>query len=135
ELHAELLRLQPRLQRPGVQLRRRDRRGNRPCHGGARLRRADLDRAKGAPAVTRREAPAVRPRSKRRGRRPRPVQHSPTLTVAMALMLVYTLIPLAWLLINSTKDTQSLFSSFGLGFGHGFRLWSNIHEVLTVNGG
>ncbi|HEX6520170.1 MAG TPA: carbohydrate ABC transporter permease [Streptosporangiaceae bacterium] len=74
--------------------------------------------------MTRREAPHMK-----HGK------NSPALTAVMALMLIYTLLPLVWLLINSTKDAQSLFSSFGLGFGHGFRLWSNIHNVLTVNGG
>jgi len=77
--------------------------------------------------VTRREAPHVKHGKSRK--------KSSALTAAMALMLIYTLLPLAWLLINSTKDTQSLFSSFGLSFGHGFRLWTNIHDVLTVNGG
>jgi multiple sugar transport system permease protein len=60
---------------------------------------------------------------------------SPTLTVVMLLMLCYTLLPIVWLVINSTKNSASLFSSFGLGFGHGFDLWSNIRAVLTYDGG
>jgi multiple sugar transport system permease protein len=53
----------------------------------------------------------------------------------MALMLGYTLVPLLWLLLSATKDGASLFSTFGLWFGHGFHLFSNIHSVLTFDGG
>ncbi|NUR63494.1 MAG: carbohydrate ABC transporter permease [Catenulispora sp.] len=53
----------------------------------------------------------------------------------MVLMLAYTLVPLLWLLLSATKDGPSLFSSFGLWFGHGFHLFSNIHAVLTFNDG
>ena len=68
-----------------------------------------------------------RPVSRRRG--------STALTVAMCLMLGYTLLPLFWLLMSSTKDSSSLFSSFGLWFGHGFHLFTNVHDVLTYDGG
>ena len=76
-------------------------------------------------------APAVRPaRARRRGS-----TRSTPLTVVMLLMLVYSLLPLLWLLMSSTKDQPSLFSSFGLWFGHGFHLFTNIHTVLTFDGG
>jgi multiple sugar transport system permease protein len=58
-----------------------------------------------------------------------------TLTVLMTLFVVYTLVPLAWLVINASKTQSDLFSSFGLWFGHGFALFSNIHQTLTYRDG
>ncbi|MBU2665143.1 carbohydrate ABC transporter permease [Actinoplanes bogorensis] len=61
---------------------------------------------------------------------------SVTLTVLTALMAVYSLFPLAWLLINSTKTQAGLFSSFGLWFDDGkFALFSNIADTFTYNDG
>lgn len=60
---------------------------------------------------------------------------SPALTVVMTLMLIYTLLPLVWLFINSTKSGPALFTTFGLWFGHDFDLWSNIRTVLTMQNG
>jgi multiple sugar transport system permease protein len=77
---------------------------------------------------------AATARRARRSPRRRGAKSTP-LTVAMLLMLVYSLLPLFWLLMSSTKDQPSLFSSFGLWFGHGFHLSSNIHTVLTFDGG
>lgn len=57
------------------------------------------------------------------------------LTVVMALLLVYSLLPLAWLLINSTKTQGSLLSSFGLWFSGDFALFQNISQTLTYNNG
>ena len=71
----------------------------------------------------------------RRGHSPIRPRRSTPLTIVMALMLAYTLVPLLWLVLSATKDGPSLFSSFGLWFGHGFHLFSDIHTVLTYNGG
>ena len=60
---------------------------------------------------------------------------SPVLTGVMALYLIYTLIPLAWLLINATKDQGSLFSTSGLAFGNSFALFSNIADTFTYDNG
>lgn len=68
-------------------------------------------------------------RARRRGR-----GSSAALTAVMGLMLIYTMLPLAWLLISSTKDTPSLFSTFGLAPGHSFHLWANIRAVFTADG-
>jgi multiple sugar transport system permease protein len=62
-------------------------------------------------------------------------KRSSALTAVMVLMLAYTMLPLVWLLLSSTKDSGSLFSSFGLWFGHGFHLGDNVHTVLTYDGG
>jgi multiple sugar transport system permease protein len=60
---------------------------------------------------------------------------SPSLTVVMWLMLVYTLLPLLFLIISATKDEDSLLTTFGLSFGHGFSLFTNIKDVFTVQNG
>lgn len=60
---------------------------------------------------------------------------SPLLTAVMVLMLIYTMLPLVWLLLSSTKDSASLFTTFGLAPGHGFHLWDNIRDVFSVDGG
>jgi multiple sugar transport system permease protein len=57
------------------------------------------------------------------------------LNVLMTVMLLYALLPLFWLLVNSTKTQGALFSTFGLWFGGKFALWSNIHQVLTYDNG
>lgn len=62
-------------------------------------------------------------------------RNSASLTAVMTLMLIYTLLPLVWLLVNSTKDNQSLYDTFGLWFGHGFNLWSNIRALLSYQNG
>jgi multiple sugar transport system permease protein len=67
-----------------------------------------------------------------RGRRGR---HSVLLSVLMTVMLLYALLPLFWLVVNSTKTQAALFSTFGLWFGGRFALWSNIHQVFTYNNG
>ena len=61
---------------------------------------------------------------------------SVTLTALTALMAIYSLVPLAWLLINATKTQDGLFSSFGLWFDDGhFALWDNLKETFTYNDG
>nr|WP_245807056.1 carbohydrate ABC transporter permease [Krasilnikoviella flava] len=62
-------------------------------------------------------------------------RRSPLLTVLTAVVLVYSLVPLAWLLINATKTQEDLFSSFGLWFGDSFSLWDNIVATLTYDDG
>lgn len=60
---------------------------------------------------------------------------SAVLTIVMCVYLVYTLIPLLWLLINATKTQDSLFDSFGLAFGSSFALFDNIGQTLTYDNG
>jgi multiple sugar transport system permease protein len=58
------------------------------------------------------------------------------LTLLTGLMALYALVPLAWLLINSTKTQAGLFSSFGLWFDDGkFALFSNIADTFTYQDG
>jgi len=67
--------------------------------------------------------------------RDRRKRNSVTLSILMTVMLLYALLPLLWLLVNSTKTEGSLFATFGLWFGGKFALWSNIHQVLTYDNG
>ncbi|RKS92975.1 carbohydrate ABC transporter membrane protein 2 (CUT1 family) [Microbacterium sp. AG790] len=60
---------------------------------------------------------------------------SPLLTIIMSLFLVYSFLPLLWLVISSTKTQQSLIGSFGLWFSGPFALFDNIGQVLTYNDG
>ncbi|MFJ9211656.1 carbohydrate ABC transporter permease [Streptomyces sp. NPDC102264] len=70
------------------------------------------------------------------GTRARPRrQRSVVLTVLMTLPLLYSLMPLVWLVINATKSRDQLFSAFGLWFGGDFSLWDNIVGVLTYDDG
>src|SRR3954447_9631810 len=57
------------------------------------------------------------------------------LTLVTGLVLLYSMVPLAWLLINSTKTQAGLFDSFGLWFDGDFALFSNIADTLTYDNG
>lgn len=58
-----------------------------------------------------------------------------TLTLLTGVILVYSLLPLAWLVINATKTQQGLRDSFGLWFAGDFALWDNITRALTYDDG
>jgi multiple sugar transport system permease protein len=63
-------------------------------------------------------------------------RRSVVLTALTALVLIYSLIPLIWLLINATKTQEGLLSSFGLWFDGGhFALWDNIRDTFTYDDG
>ncbi|WP_017589850.1 carbohydrate ABC transporter permease [Nocardiopsis ganjiahuensis] len=67
------------------------------------------------------------------GRRRRRTQV--TLQLLMALMVLYTLLPLYWLTVNSTKTNGDLFRSNGLWFAGEFALWDNIVTTVTYQDG
>lgn len=80
-------------------------------------------------------APSARKRSgagrgRRRPTAPR-AKASISLTVIMVIMFVYVLLPLVWLVINSTKTNGGLFSSFGLWFADDFALWDNLKALFS----
>lgn len=60
---------------------------------------------------------------------------SVVLTVVMSLFILYTLLPLFWLLINATKTQGDLFTTFGLWFGGSVNLWDNIVQTFTYRDG
>lgn len=85
-------------------------------------------------------APTVKkrgPRPRIRNRRSSHARPTPSilLTVLTALIGIYALIPLVWLLINATKTQPDLFSSFGLWFSDDFALWDNLVGVVTYDDG
>jgi multiple sugar transport system permease protein len=57
------------------------------------------------------------------------------LTIVMCVLLVYSLIPLVWLFINSTKTQAGILSTFGLWFSGHFVLWDNIVQTFTYDNG
>ncbi|MCR2784806.1 MULTISPECIES: carbohydrate ABC transporter permease [unclassified Microbacterium] len=69
-----------------------------------------------------------------RGRRP--IQRrSPILTLVVAMLGIYTLLPLAYLVINASKSSSDFFSTFGLSFGSSFELFNNIGRVFAYDDG
>ena len=60
---------------------------------------------------------------------------SRVLTGFMALYLIYTLVPLVWLVINASKTQPALFSTSGLSFGGPFALFDNIGQTFSYNNG
>lgn len=62
-------------------------------------------------------------------------RRSVTLTVLLGFLLIYSVLPLTWMLFSITKSQPDLLSSFGLWFGEDFALLSNLTEVFTYDGG
>ncbi|MEU2673018.1 carbohydrate ABC transporter permease [Streptomyces sp. NPDC007164] len=77
------------------------------------------------------------PRLRTPGRRHNPARpkRSVLLTVLTAVVLLYSLVPLLWLLISATKTQNGLAHSFGLWFDADFALWDNITSTLTYQDG
>lgn len=89
-----------------------------------------------APTMQASLAPAKKARRPRLDRStPNRKRKSIWLTVVMCIMLVYSLLPLFWLIVNSSKTQEALFSSFGLWFSGDFALFDNIAQVLTYHDG
>jgi multiple sugar transport system permease protein len=57
------------------------------------------------------------------------------LTVIMTLVVVYSLLPLFWLFVSSSKTQEELLSSFGLWFSGPFALFENIGATLAYDDG
>jgi len=62
-------------------------------------------------------------------------KRSKLLTGVMVLYLLYTIVPLAWLLLSTTKTQDDLLSTPGLWFGKSFAFFTNIKDTLTYNDG
>lgn len=71
-------------------------------------------------------------RSRRRRSAPRA---SVLLTIVLWCLLAYFLLPLAWLVVNATKDNGDLFTTFGLAWGKTFALFQNIGALATYQDG
>lgn len=57
------------------------------------------------------------------------------ITAILAIVALYFLVPVYWVVINATKSTEDLFGTSGFWFGENFQLWENIKSVLSANGG
>jgi multiple sugar transport system permease protein len=57
------------------------------------------------------------------------------LTVLCALFAVFTLIPVAWIIINSTKTQTNLFQTFGFWFARPFAFFENFGRLFENVGG
>jgi len=68
-------------------------------------------------------------------RRPDQKRKSTLLTIVMGVFLIYSILPLVWLIINASKTQPNLFGSFGLWFSGPFALFENIGLTLTYNNG
>nr|WP_307856672.1 carbohydrate ABC transporter permease [Catenulispora pinistramenti] len=79
------------------------------------------------PGRPRNSTPPIRAKARRA---PLKRRKSLTLTVLCTVMLLYSLLPLAWLAINATKSQQNLFNSFGLWF-KGFGFFSNLGDTFS----
>ncbi|MFM9373151.1 carbohydrate ABC transporter permease [Streptomyces sp. Da 82-17] len=83
------------------------------------------------------------PKAKRSTPRLRaPRRHSPArprrsvlLTVLTGVVLLYSLVPLVWLVLGATKSQRGLARSFGLWFDGEFALWDNLVQTFTYDDG
>jgi multiple sugar transport system permease protein len=57
------------------------------------------------------------------------------LTLLLTVFLIYTFIPLAYLVISATKGTDDLFGTFGFWFGENFSLGDNLRDLFTQSDG
>ncbi|MEU3661275.1 carbohydrate ABC transporter permease [Streptomyces sp. NPDC032940] len=98
-----------------------------------------------SPAVTVSDRPAPpRPgahraapklRAARRRYSPGRPRRSVLLTLLTGLVVLYSLVPLVWLVISATKTQEGLSDSFGLWFDGDFALWDNITQTFTYDDG
>ena len=84
------------------------------------------------PAGPGRSAPRLRGPRKHTAGQPK---RSLLLTVLASLIVLYTVVPLIWLIINATKTQSGLADSNGLWFAHDFALWDNIRDTFTYDDG
>ncbi|MEV0892347.1 carbohydrate ABC transporter permease [Promicromonospora sp. MEB111] len=62
-------------------------------------------------------------------------RRSITLTVLLGALLIYSILPLTWMLFSVTKTQPELLSSFGLWFSGPFAFFDNVQAVLTHDDG
>lgn len=57
------------------------------------------------------------------------------LTLLLSLFLIYSFMPLVYLVLSSTKTNGDLFTTFGFGFGNEFNLWQNLSDLFARDNG
>ncbi|MEV8590749.1 carbohydrate ABC transporter permease [Streptomyces sp. NPDC051180] len=81
-----------------------------------------------------RPVPAPRPRRRKRPS-PSALLSRTGVTAVLGLATVYTLAPLTWLLLSSTKSRDDLFGTNGFAPGREMRLTENLGHLFTADGG
>ena len=56
-------------------------------------------------------------------------------TALLAIVAIYFLVPVYWVVVNASKSTEDLFGTNGFWFGENFQLLDNLKAVLSANGG
>ncbi|WP_287930065.1 carbohydrate ABC transporter permease [Arthrobacter sp.] len=56
-------------------------------------------------------------------------------TGVLVVAALYFLAPVYWVVVASTKSTADLFATNGFAFASNFRLWENLSQVLSYDGG
>lgn len=57
------------------------------------------------------------------------------LTAVLALFLIYSFVPIVYLVIAATKTNNELFTTFGFWFGDQFAVWENLRQLFTHGNG
>ena len=57
------------------------------------------------------------------------------LTLLLSLFLVYSFVPLVYLVLSATKTNGDLFTTFGFGLGTEFHLWQNLSDLISRDNG
>lgn len=79
---------------------------------------------------------APRPRRPRRAPKPPSVLLSKAgVTALLGLATLYTLLPLTWLLLSSTKSREDLFGTNGFALGDEVHLADNLSHLFEADGG
>jgi multiple sugar transport system permease protein len=74
--------------------------------------------------------------SRQTGRKPgQTLRGTVLVTVVLALVALYFVLPVYWVAVNATKSSDDLFGTNGFWFGTEFLLVENIRSVFSVNGG
>lgn len=79
--------------------------------------------------------PHAMERMSRRRQRALRGRSSTVLTIMFWMLLAYFMLPLAWLVVNSTKTNPDLFATFELAFADTFALFDNIARLTTYQDG
>ncbi|GLX99820.1 MULTISPECIES: carbohydrate ABC transporter permease [Actinoplanes] len=80
-------------------------------------------------------APTIRPAARAPKAGKKKNSRSLSLTAVTAIAVVYTLLPLFWLVVSATKSQEKLFDSFGLWFANDFSLFDNIADTFAYQDG
>ncbi|MFJ2957521.1 carbohydrate ABC transporter permease [Streptomyces sp. NPDC087270] len=79
--------------------------------------------------------PPVRRGPRRPGSRPSLLLSRAGVTAMLGLAALYTLLPMLWLVLSSTKSRQDLFATNGFAPGRHFALFGNLRYLFTTEDG